>query len=396
MFRARGSDYHFPDDCPAHRPSAAGRGRLSPPRPLAADAGASPAVAVLGGTGFIGRPLVQALRQDGRRLRLLVRARSADGADADVPDLTDLTGLAGLDVACDVVADATDVADVVGAGPGADVAAASIVELRGDLDDRDSLARLIVPGCNVINLAWAGAGAERAVSQARALADACVAGGARMLLHCSSVEVMAGCDDARLDDRTPPRPRSAYGAAKLAGEEALRQTLAGRVPLVIVRPTSVFGPGGASLMRLAGSLARGARLPNYLRSCLFDRRLLHLVPVETVVAALRFLEAREPAAGAETRVCLVSADDESPSRFREIEARLMSGLRVSDYAWPRLPLPPALLRLTLRAAGKRSSLPFTVVDARHLREQGFRAPVTMAAAVDAFAAWFAGQHHVSR
>lgn len=375
MFRARGSDYHFPDDWPAHRLSAVGRGRLSPPRPPAAEADASPAVAVLGGTGFIGRPLVQALRQDGRRLRLLVRARSADGVDTDVTDPPAANRSA-------------DVAE--GAGD------ASIVELRGDLDDRESLARLVVPGCSVINLAWAGAGAERAVSQARALADACVAGGARMLLHCSSVEVMAGCDDARLDDRTPPRPRSAYGAAKLAGEEALRHALAGRVPLVIVRPTSVFGPGGAGLMRLAGSLARGTRVTNYLRSCLFDRRLLHLVPVETVVAALRFLEARDPAAGAEARVCLVSADDESPSRFREIEARLMSGLRVSDYAWPRLPLPPALLRLTLRAAGKRSSLPFTVVDARHLREQGFRAPVTMEAAVAAFAAWFAGQHHVSR
>ncbi len=57
-----------------------------------------------------------------------------------------------------------------------------------------------------------------------------------------------------LAEDTGPGPLTAYGRSKRAGEEAVRET---GVPLTIVRPPAVYGPGDPAFLTLFRSAARG-------------------------------------------------------------------------------------------------------------------------------------------
>jgi nucleoside-diphosphate-sugar epimerase len=350
-------------------------------------------VAVIGGTGFIGRHFLAALRREGRHARVLVRGGAAASASALASASAQGRAREQTEFAEHAQTQAALQEQARAAAQAQGWDAADITPVQGDLGDAASLARLLTPGCSVVNLAWSGVAApDEAVRQARGLAAACRAAKVGVLLHCGTAAVFGGCDtESRVDDRTPPRPADAYGRTKLAVDDALREELDGQVPLIIVRPTSVFGRGGLGLIKLAESIARGASLASYARSCLFDRRLLHLVPVETVVQAFCFLEARanqEADAGARARCYLVSADDDPLNRFRAMEQRLMSLWGVADYRAPRVPLPSACLNLALRATGRAHSLAFTVIDGADIRALGFEPAVSLASAVADFAAWF--------
>jgi nucleoside-diphosphate-sugar epimerase len=301
-------------------------------------------LAVLGGTGFLGRHFVAAARRLGRRVRMLVR---------------DPAVVTGAPDAC----------------------------VHGDLDDAASLARLITPGVTVVNFAWSEPTAQAdAVRQARQLAAVCREAPAHALLHCSTAGVFGGCDDvAVVADETTPRPADSYGLAKLAVDDTLWHELQGRVPLALLRPTAVFGAGGDNLVDLIAAIVSGDRLASYLRSCLFDRRFLHLVPVETVVEAFLFVEARVGPSGSRH---LITADHEPLNRYRAMERHVMELFGVRDHRWPRVPLPPAALRLALRARRRAAALPFTRFDDDGLRALGFRPPVPFEAAVASFAGWY--------
>lgn len=306
-------------------------------------------LAVLGGTGFLGRHFVAAAIRQGRRVRMLVRgAETETGVRADLDD--------------------------------------SIARITGDLRDAAALRRLITPGATVVNFAWSGAASpDDAVHQAQQLAVACRDAGAAALLHCSTASVFGGCDAAIIRDETPPRPANHYGRVKLAVDEMFQRELEGRVPLALMRPASVFGLGGIALVKQIDEMLSGGGAASYLRSCLFDHRLMHFVPVETVVAAFLFIEPRVGFSGSRH---LIAADDEPLNRYRALERHLRRFLGVPDHPWPRLPLPPAALRLALRAGGRSSALPFTPFDGDGLRGLGFKPSIAFEAAVESFATWY--------
>jgi UDP-glucose 4-epimerase len=65
------------------------------------------------------------------------------------------------------------------------------------------------------------------------------------VVYFSSAEVYGGgADDLAIDESTPVRPRSYYGAAKFASERILAKAVepAGTASLVILRPALVYGP----------------------------------------------------------------------------------------------------------------------------------------------------------
>jgi len=311
-------------------------------------------VAVLGGTGFLGRAFVTAATRRGRRVRVLVRGSSN------------------------------------AAGP---VAGDAVERITGDLHEAAALRRLIAPGATVVNFAWSGTVTpDDAIEQARQLAITCRECGAAALLHCSTASVFGGCGGADvIQDDTAPRPADHYGRVKLAVDDTLRHELEGRLPLALLRPTSVFGPGGRSLVKLLDETLSGGSPARYLRSSLFRHRLMHLVPVDTVVNAFLFVEPRVGLAGCRH---LIAADDEPLNRYGPMERHLTQLLGRSHRRWPRLPLPDAALRLALKVTGRGAALPFTRFDSDGLRAQGFRPPVAFETAVDDFVAWFSAQQGV--
>lgn len=79
------------------------------------------------------------------------------------------------------------------------------------------------------------------------------------LVHVSSAEVYAPADGSVGED-APRAPRSPYGAAKLAAEHVIEACAAGMIPATIVRPFSIYGPGGSPrsvIATIAAAVARG-------------------------------------------------------------------------------------------------------------------------------------------
>ncbi len=171
-------------------------------------------VLVTGGTGFVGRHLIDALLGRGDTVTALVR----------------------------------------NAAKGKDLAGRGVRLVSGDLSDTDAL-RNAARGQEVIYHA-AGLVAARdeaeflAVNRdgtARLAAAAAVTSHARIVLVSSRAAAGPASRGSRLLGEEPARPVTAYGRSKLAGEAAVR---AGKLPWTIVRPPTVYGPGDREMLRV--------------------------------------------------------------------------------------------------------------------------------------------------
>lgn len=299
---------------------------------------------VTGASGFIGRHLIAAARQQGKHVRALTRdamRRSEDGSGVEW--------------------------------------------IVGDLSDPAVWSELLVADAIVINLAYAQATATAAAVEAtRAMMRACAAAGVRRVVHCSTVSVFGRTAVDCIDETTPCVPLDDYGRQKLAVEQALLEAGSGAVEVAILRPAAVFGAGGEALKSLVASLSGGGRVANYLRASLFGRRRMHLVPVETVVVALAFLaETNQPI---DREVFIVAEDDDPQNNFRDVERALARAMRLPDHLLPLLPLPSGVLAALLRLRSRSDITPYCRYSAAKLRAMGFVSPVAFGDALALHAA----------
>jgi len=174
-------------------------------------------VLLTGATGFLGSHVGERLAQRGAELRLLTRRTSS---------LAYLHGLEGERV-------------------------------EGDLRDPDSLQRA-VQGVDVVvhaaGLTMGAALSEAEFQEVNALATgrlakAARAAGVRRFVYVSSQAAQGPNDDGSSRAPDPPRPVSAYGRSKLAGEYA---ALAERDPMgvTVLRPPVVYGERDRALLPL--------------------------------------------------------------------------------------------------------------------------------------------------
>lgn len=191
---------------------------------------------ITGGTGFLGRRVVQCLAMQGARVRCLARATS------NVDDLKAFLG-----------GELWQMVEIV----------------QGDVSEPASY-RPLLDGIDVVfNLAAGMTGSTEAlmlntVMPTRALAEACAEAKVGRFVHVSSL----GVYDAghlrqwtTLDESCPvdqhPQWRDNYSHAKILQEAACTEVARDKgLPLVIVRPGVVFGPGrGAVSTRIGLSFA---------------------------------------------------------------------------------------------------------------------------------------------
>jgi nucleoside-diphosphate-sugar epimerase len=261
-------------------------------------------LALTGATGFIGQHLLRELPKRGHRIRALLRRPASlplETASAVIGDLARPQNMAAALTGVDAVVHSAGLAHAMSGVPEDDY-------------------RLL--------------NTEATIGLARAARRA----GVRRFVFLSSIRAQCGpTADTVLTEALEPRPTDAYGRSKLAAERGLAEL---DLDWVSLRAVLVYGPGVkgnmAQLMRLARS-----PLPLPLASLTARRSLLALENLSGAIEAVL-------AAPGTLRRVFIAADPQALA-IAEMIAALRRGLGRRPNVFP---LPPALLEVALRAAGR--------------------------------------------
>jgi len=188
-------------------------------------------VLVTGGTGFLGRHLVRALRARGAQVRILARPGAA------TRDARARIAASGAEV---VTGDLLDPASVRAAVAGA----STVFHLAG---------RLLEPG--VPDRAYE----QVHVEGTRNLLEACREQPyLEAVVHCSTTGVLGPTGSVPASEAAPRRPSNVYERTKAEGEMlALDAADRHALPLSVARPALVYGPGDRHLAAWFGAIRSG-------------------------------------------------------------------------------------------------------------------------------------------
>jgi nucleoside-diphosphate-sugar epimerase len=230
-------------------------GPKAAPRPAAPAPAERFDVALIGGTGFIGRHTLSALQRQGKRVAVFARST------ANLPGPFHRNGVGVF---------------------------------QGSIGDADAVADLVSRAPVIVNLAHGGAsGSAEVIRQAMVggamtVAEAAAAAGCRQVIHVSSIAALyLGGAGTPVTAETPPDPhadrRAAYARAKALAERALLGLHAnGDVAICILRPGVVLGQGTSPFHSGIGLFNRETHCIGWNRG---DNRL-PLVLAEDVAAAI--------------------------------------------------------------------------------------------------------------
>jgi len=183
-------------------------------------------VLVTGGSGFIGRYLVDALMQRGADVTILSRHPSPAGMKCKTV-AGDLTRPETLDDVC--------------------CGFRVVFHLAGDAHAIDRLAN------DNERLGW-----RTTVEGTSALVDQAITAGVSRFLFFSSVKAMGEGCEACLDEMTESQPVTAYGKAKHEAEQLVLEANRQGLSSTVLRLPMVYGPGcKGNLPRMIQAVARG-------------------------------------------------------------------------------------------------------------------------------------------
>ncbi len=214
------------------------------------------------------------------------------------------------------------------------------------------------------------------------------------LVLVSSVGVYGELAHQPADEDTPCRPVNDYEITKLAAEQEVRAAAGRGLPVVIIRPTWVYGPGDRKNLKLFRFINRG-RFPLFGSG----RTLLSPIFSEDLAAGIALAVTRPEAVG-ETiifgppvpvtllELCAAAAralDKPAPHRHIPLALALPAAV-LAELLWRVLPLPgsPPLSRRRLLFFTRSQ----TFSSARAERLLGFKARVSLADGMQRTATWY--------
>jgi nucleoside-diphosphate-sugar epimerase len=315
-------------------------------------------VLVTGGTGFIGRRLVQVLAAKGWQVRVSVRQASSHDFPVGVEPVSvgEINGSTAWQVALNGIH--------------------SVIHLAGRAHVLNDDPKSAPAKFNQIN-----------TEGTANLADQCEQFGVKHFIFLSSLHAMGTTRTECLTELSVCQPDSAYGQSKLRAELAIAElTQRSQMQHTIIRPPLVYGPENLGNMeRLLKLIDRGLPLP--LGSVQNQRSFIYIENlVDAITACLEHPNALN-------QTFLVSDGTLStPDLIR----MLGTGLGKS----PRLfTCPPSFLRLIGQLTG-RSGIIDRLLGSLAINDQKFRnllgwqPPYTVAQGLQATADWYTKNQHV--
>ena len=260
-----------------------------------------------------------------------------------------------------------------------------------DLTDYQAVQKLFTPGSIVINLAYSWLGGEK--ENLRMIDNIIEAGKSKKikrLVHCSTAAVVGRASDEMVTETSSCFPKTEYGITKLKIEKTLLDRSQKYFDVVILRPTSVFGPDGEPLKKLAREIMHGNRIKNYLKYCLFGSRRMNLVPINNVIDAIMFIA--KNANDLKGQTYIVSNDQAPENNFIYIAKFLMQKFNVPKYSIPKIPLPLGLLGFLLLVLGRNNINPRCNYSSEKIQELGFSPKGTFQTALNEYAEWYLDSH----
>lgn len=189
--------------------------------------------------------------------------------------------------------------------------------VEADLLNVQSLERIITPGSIVVNLAYSTFSPEKDnIKMTQNLIQVCLRAKIAKLIHCSTAVVVGENSLPFINEDSECFPTTAYEKIKLLIEQMFLEKNGNGFEVCILRPTAVIGPGGQNLKKILDEIRAGNEVFNFIRSLIYGKRRLNLVPVKDVVRAIIHLYKHEsPLSG----IFICSADDDPHNRFDQIE-----------------------------------------------------------------------------
>lgn len=254
--------------------------------------------------------------------------------------------------------------------------------VKGDILSVDSLSDLVRSQKLVVNLVYINDDFEANLNAADYLIESCVRAGVSRLIHCSTAVVVGRVGVHVITETTSCHPFTNYERTKLAVEERLLERSAGKLEVIIIRPTAVFGPRGLNLVKLAISLWSQPRMINLLSVMLFKYRCLHLVPVEDVVGAIAFLATLEKDLAGERFI--ISRDEHEQNNYFDLANHLAKSFGQREFPKRFIPFASFFTQVLLKLMGRSQINPQQIFCSAKLRDYGFAKQVNFIDAVDHF------------
>jgi nucleoside-diphosphate-sugar epimerase len=305
-------------------------------------------VAIAGASGFVGKALVNFLKESGTyRLNLLTRDR------LKLEDFSD----------------------------------ENVQIHEGNLLDKNSLNEFVEHSSTLINLAFlATEDSNRNILAAKNLIEAATLKGVKRIIHCSTATVVGENSHTVIDEASTCCPRTEYEKIKLAIEEAFLQSSSNNLDIRILRPTAVFGPEGKNLLKFAEALDKGNHVLNFLRQIVFAKRKLNLVCLENVVGALQFLIEQDTERYG--KVFIISDDDDPTNNYHDIQNKILVRLGKAQTVKSKTSLPPSILKILLSLKGRSNTNPERIYSSERIKSAGYQKIISFEAGIDRFMNWY--------